>query len=122
MYSKVVTGVMEGHHNEGSGQNGSAASFTGLYDGERTETGGCDLFKHTAGGVHDEDQCRRLLDAEETTDPTQNITHTGHQSANPHDLMKPSTDLVFSNKSSGFLCINTVEARRVVCVFVQHLT
>lgn len=95
MHGKVVTltRVMEGHQNEGSRQSGSAASFTGLNDRERTETGGRDLFKHTAGGVHDEDQCWRLLDAEETTDPTEYITHTGHYSANLHNLFKASTNL-----------------------------
>ncbi len=58
---------MKRHQNEGARQTSALAIFTGLYDGEGSESGSCDLLKHAASCVHDEDQCWGLLDTEEPT-------------------------------------------------------
>lgn len=58
---------MKRHKNEGPRQTSASAFFTGLYDGEGSESSSCDLLKHAASCVHDEDQCWGLLDTEEPT-------------------------------------------------------
>lgn len=58
---------MKRHQNEGARLTSVLALFTGLYDGEGSESGSCDLLKHAASCVHDEDQCWGLLDTEEPT-------------------------------------------------------